>query len=234
MRPAGPCLIPELRERPTSVFLHGTNRPLLNWVLYALLHRADPEYIWTDVRFENETLDRLDPLARGVVPETQLSVVRPTTLGPSVHPHTTASSFFHPEEDPEAARRLVRFLGLPQHTQEMISRVQPRNPLPILGLSNAHRLASFYSAAAVQPTIRAILEGGVSLVMTWADAVPGGSATFDYVVSVEGASPLEWRRAELRLTLGLSRGPLRPGRVLRLGDLPEIVEEIAPFSVSER
>lgn len=228
------CLIPELGERPTSVFLHGSNRPLLNWVLYAILVRTDPKFVWTDVRFQGERLDPLDPLARSLVPESQLSVVRPEELKRTHPPTHQVSSYFHPDEDPDAVRRLSEFLGLPQHTQRVISHVDRVGRVPVLGLSNAHRLAGLYDFGHVHPTIRAILDSGVSLVMTWADAVPGESSAFDFVLGLEGAGPLDWADAELRCTLGISRGEVRAGRSQRLGEIPSIADELRQAGVSRR
>lgn len=226
------CLIPELSERPTSVFVHGSNRPLLNWVLYAILVRADPDYLWTDVRFSGEVLDSSDPLARKVVPESRLSVVPPEELRVGEHPPRAAWSALHPDEDPDAVRRVADFLRLPPHTQEMIARVRRSGRTPLLGISNGHRLVGLYPIELVEPTLKSILDSGVSMVMTWADAVPGGSSAFDFVLGVEGSDPEGWKEATLRCALGTSRGRVRAGRSFCLADLPPVAEELSRIDLS--
>lgn len=225
------CLIPEVCRRPTSVFLHGINRPLLNWVMYAILHRSDPRFIWTDVRFEHEALDPQDPLSTRVVPPEQLSVVAPGVLRRTAGPGQPRPSLIHPGEHPDEVRRLVEFLTLPEHTQRLISHVDGQDRVPVLGLSNAHRLAAIFPTEVVAPTLRGILGAGVSLVMTWADSVPGGSSAFDFVLGVEGSEPLAWREAVLRCTLGISEGLVRAGRFYRLGDLAPITEELGQVTI---
>jgi hypothetical protein len=217
-------LIPELTQRPTSVILHGSSRPLLNWVMYALLDRSNPNFRWTDVRLREEPIDPLDPLARNVVPASHLSLVEPDELQRSPDPSASLSTMVHPDEPAESIRRALAFLRLPSHTQDMISRTSPSTIPAQIGLSNAHRLLAAFPSATVQPTVRAILDSGVTLVMTWADALPAASKAFDFVLGVEGASPSEWRNAILNCGIGNSVGPVRAGRRLRLGELAPIAD----------
>ena len=221
-----PGLIPELTHRPTSVFLHGSNRALLNWVMFVMLASSDPGYFWTDVRLPEEVLDPLDPLARGVVPPNQLSVILPEDLRPSPVPGDAMTSMLDRDETSDSLRRVAGFLRLPAHTQELISRKAQVGRVTVFGLSNAHRTAALYRGDAVRTTIRAIHESGVSLIMTWGDALPGGSRVFDFVVEVEGSHPAAWKDAHLRCLLGDSVGPLRAGARLRLSSLPAAVERM--------
>ncbi len=225
-------LIPELTQRPTSVFLHGSNRALLNWVMYALLDRSDPNFRWTDVHLREEPLDPLDPLARHVIPESQLSLVEPDELQRSPDPSASLSSMVHPEEPAESIRRALAFLRLPSHTQDLISRTSPGGSPAQVGMSNGHRLLAAFPAATVQPTIRAILDSGVTFVMTWADAVPSTSKAFDFVLGVEGAGPADWNNAVLNCGIGNSVGPVRAGKRLRLGELGPIANVLGPMGLS--
>ncbi|HKN05981.1 MAG TPA: hypothetical protein VJ021_00040 [Thermoplasmata archaeon] len=225
-------LIPELTQRPTSVFLHGSNRALLNWVMYALLDRSDPNFRWTDVRLREEPLDPLDPLARHVVPESRLSLVEPDELQRSPDPSASLSTLVRPDEPAESIRRTLAFLRLPTHTQDLISRTSPRDTPAQFGLSNAHRLLAAFPAATVQPTLRAILDSGVTLVMTWADAAPAGSRAYDFVLGLEGGGPADWKDAVLHCVVGNSEGPVRAGRRLKLGQLGPIVDVLGPMGLS--
>lgn len=226
---SGPDLIPELSERPTSVFLHGSSRPLLNWVMYALLVRADPEFRWTDVRLTEEVLDPLDPLSRSVVPDERLSIIEPDVLQRTAVPHATVATMIRSDEPAESIGRTLDFLRLPGHTQELISRT-PIGPRPAqLGLSNAHRLAALFPTATIRPTLRGILDSGVTLVMTWADAPPAGRRAYDFVIGVEGAGPKAWKDARLRCEIGGSSGRMRAGAQARLSELAPIHDVLEPM-----
>ncbi|HLN50850.1 MAG TPA: hypothetical protein VK455_02165 [Thermoplasmata archaeon] len=220
--------LPEFSEGPTSVFLHGPSRPLLNWVLYALLVRTGRVFQWTDVRLRGEVLDPMDPLARRLVPESQLSIVLPEELNLSDPPSRTMPEMIHPDEPADSMRRVNAFLRLPGHTQEVLSRVTGEGTVTPVGLSNCHRLAAAFPADAIQPTLRAFMESGASIALTWADAVPASARAFDFVIGVEGRGPLDWKEARLRCDIGNSTGVIRAGQVLRLGDVPAIAEVIEP------
>ena len=234
--PMGPSpalgLIPELTDHPTNVLLHGSSRPLLNWVMYAVLDRSSPNFRWTDVRLREERLDPLDPLARHVLPEGQLSIIEPADLRRSPDPGTVVSSMIHSDEPTESLQRVMEFLRLPTHTQELISQATPtKRPAPF-ALSNCHRLAALFPVNSVEPTLRAIRSSGVSLVMTWADALPASAQLFDFVLGVEGSDPTAWKDAVLNCELGRSEGAVRVGRRLRLGELRSIADVLEPMGLT--
>jgi hypothetical protein len=225
-------LIPEITQRPTSVVLHSADRPLVNWVMYAMLVRANPNFIWTDVRLPGEVLDPLDPLARHVIPDRQLSVVRPEVLRRNPEATDIVSTMIHPEEAGDQKQQLVNFLRLPEHTQDLISRVPKTGLIPALGLSNGQRIAALFPPETIRPTLQGIKAAGSSLILTWADALPGSAKEFDFVLGVEGLGPRSWRSALLRCDQGDSSGPIRAGKRFRLGDLAPIAEVLGPFGLS--
>jgi hypothetical protein len=227
-------LIPELGQRPISAFFYGASRPLLNWVLYATLIRSDPDFFWTDVRLPEEVLDPLDPLARHVVPDRQSSVVPPEGLPRSTTPSAALSHMIRPDEPAESMQRIVSFLQLPTHTQDVISRAASSHRTPVLGLSNAHRIAAHYPGDAPARTVKAILSAGASLVLTWADAKPTTASAFDFVLGLDGLSPTHWKEAVLRCERGNSSGPVREGRRHALGELPAVAEVLGPLGISKR
>jgi hypothetical protein len=231
--PTGESLIPELSRHPTSVFFHGSSRPLLNWVLYATLIRSDPDFFWTDVRHIGEVLDPLDPLARRLIPDRQTSVVAPEGLMPSEAPAGALTSMIRTDEPIDSMKRVMAFLQLPAHTQEVISRSSSSHRTPVLGLSNAHRLAALYPGDAAAQTVKAILTSGASLAGTWADAAPSAARAFDFVIAVEGVSPSNWKYAVLRCESGKSTGPVRAGNQFVLGELPAIAEVLGPLGISK-
>ena len=54
---------------PTSVFITGQNRTLLQWFAFASLHPYSSRVYWTDVRLPGEVLDPLDPIALHRIPD---------------------------------------------------------------------------------------------------------------------------------------------------------------------
>ncbi|MGD1100162.1 MAG: hypothetical protein ABR888_07485 [Thermoplasmata archaeon] len=230
--PVTASLIPEIAQRPTSVLLHGSDRPLVNWVMYALLVRTNPNFVWTDIRLSEEVLDPLDPLARKVIPKRQLSVIGPDVLRRNPEPTSDLTTVIQKDEPGDLKQRLMAFLQLPEHTQDLISRIPKEGLVPLLGLSNAHRIAALFPPDTIRPTLKAIMDSGVSLVLTWADALPGSAREFDFVLHIEGLGTSSWRSATLRCDQGNSSGKIRVGKRFRLGDLPPIAEVLGPLGLA--
>jgi len=210
---------------PTSVVIIGDDRPLLNWVAYALASQTDPEFIWTDVRLPGEVLHPSDVLTRGLIPENRMSIVWPGDLARNEPDANVAGSFLIRSDEPTVnIQRLVDFLRLPTHTQEILARPRPAGVTRVLILSNGHRVVALYpSPEAVALTVRAIVATDSILLMTFADAPPEGRLAFDTVVHVAGSESKRWREAKLRVEKGPPNGPLRQGLECRL-------EEFAPIA----
>ena len=208
-------------EGPTSVIICGSDRPLLNWVAYALALASDPEFHWTDVRLEGEVPAPDDLLSRNVIPPDRLSTVRPPELTPDdTTANVAVSAVIRDDETPDEVRRLVEFLRLPPQTQSVISRSAPGGPPRVVVLSNGHRLVAIYpTIEAVRPTVRAIVAAGVVLIMTFADAAPQGRFAFDVVLHIDAPVRQDWRRATMRVEKGPPTGVLRAGAEYRLGDM---------------
>ena len=213
-------------DQPTAVFLSGTNRALLNWTAFALAASTDPEFHWTDVRLRGEVLEPDDPLGRGRVPEHQLSVVRADELtrneGDARIAAAATGALLRSDEPPEAIRRLVSFLRLPSHTQEVLSRARRDGPAVGLVLSNAHRTVALYPTDSVGPIVRAIVDAGAILFLTWGDAAPEGRREFDSILRIDGGPPREWRSATITVEKGPEIGPFRSGSKHRLEDVQPI------------
>lgn len=190
-------------DRPSSVFLSGDNRSLLNWCALGLARKADPRFRWTDVRLTGEALDPTDPLARGAVPSDRLHVVEPPSLTPNQRladvARTRSDTLIDPAEPAAARQRLIDFLRLPTHTQELLSAAPPGAARPCVVLSNSHRLIALYPSNLVGPIIRAIVDSGMTIISTFGDAAPEGRWAFDTVLRVEGGVPSRWREATLTI-----------------------------------
>ncbi|HTP53989.1 MAG TPA: hypothetical protein VML94_03365 [Thermoplasmata archaeon] len=207
--------------QPTSVFVGGPSRSLLNWVVYALASRTDPGFIWTDVRLPGEVLAGTDPLARGLVDPDRLNIVYPQELVPG-DPSAVPPAGVDRPAPPATVRRLEDFLRLPLHTQRLLAGA-PKGGHPIvLALSNAHRMVGPYPTETVAPIVRTIVESGAILFVTFADAPPEGRFAFETVLQVEGETPRRWKDAALWVERGPTDGPLPSGARYPLAEFEPI------------
>jgi hypothetical protein len=225
-----------LFNRPTSVLVTGTDRTLLKWVAYALVLQNRGPFFWTDVRMHDEELPGLDPLAEHRVPVDQLSVIYPDELRRNDESARMVDSavggVIRADDSPEALRRIAGFLRLPTHTQEMLARMPAGGPPPVAVLSNAHRIVALYPAGTVGPTIRAIVDYGVALILTFADAVGPQSQVFDTILDVRGHDPAHWQDAILRVGKAPATGPFHSGSESPWSKVPwlaEVMNTRAPF-----
>jgi len=213
----------EMFSRSTSVFLCGDSRPLLNWVAYALIAAHSAGLVWTNIQLEDEVPDDADLLSTKLLPPDRFLTVSPKELAPDDFAGNVAlGGLVRSDEPPDVVRRFADFLRLPLHTQALLSRLPRDGTAVVLVLSNGHRIAALYTTATVAPTVRSIVEAGASLLMTWADAPPGGRLAFEHVLHLRGNAPAAWRDAVLRVEKGSSSGPLRTGAEFRLGDWPMV------------
>lgn len=213
-------------RQATSIFIAGASRPLLEWVALALLEPYSPRVYWTDVRFEGEVPDPLDPLVMGVVPEERVHELSPRQLQSgdveARRAEAAATTVLRSDEPPALAHRVFDFLRLPQHSQQRIASTFSSDEPAILVVANAQRIAGNFPPEAVAPMIRSIVDAGASIVALWAEALTEGRTAFDVIVHVEGTTPAEWRSATLRCEKGLSAGPLAHAVTVPLVDLPAV------------
>ncbi|HYK93594.1 MAG TPA: hypothetical protein VEY07_06090 [Thermoplasmata archaeon] len=210
-------------DRPTSVIICGSDRPLLNWIAFALAGCVDPRFAWTDVQMEGEQLDPLDPLSRHLIPPARFDSVTPFQMGAEVVPAgISPEKLIRPDERGETVRHLADFIRLPAHTQERISQIPSGHEPAVLVLSNGHRLVALYPSASVGRAVGAIVSAGATLIMTFADAPPAGRLAFSAVVHVSGRGMADWREATLRVEKGGPVDGVRAGSSRPLGELPTL------------
>ena len=211
-------------SKPTSLFICGDDRSLLNWVAYAIASANDPAFSWTDLRHTDQCPDGDDPLSRNVIPPGQVRVLRPEQLAMSdARANVAVSAVVRADEPPENMQRLLDFLRLPEPTQEVLAGPRGKSALRVAVLSNSHRLAALYPGVTdVQSTVRTIVASDAILVMTFADAPPGARAAFEIVLFVDGSVRGGWRSATVRVEKGPSDGPFAAGRQFSLGEMPSL------------
>jgi hypothetical protein len=212
------------RERPVSVLITAENRPLASWLALGLAAHFDTTYFWTDVRAHDERPSPGGPLALGAIPDAQLSLVHPEALQPNEEEArlagAAAATVVRAEGEQGSVRRLEQFLGLPTHTQELISATQPSTQIRFLVLANAERIVHYYPATLVGPTLEAILASGCSVILTFVGAPPQGRAAFDFVADVRGTELARWREVIVRCEKGSAGGLLSAGSSFGFADVP--------------
>ena len=219
-------LLPGDFAKPSSVFVFGTNRPLLKWVTLALLAPYAARAYWTDVRLDGEALDPLDPLALHAVPDDHVHVVHPREMERNEQEarnvDAAAATMLRSTEVPESLRQISEFLGLPAQSRARIASVAVEGQPAIMIVSNAHHFVGIYPRESVGPIIHAIVDSGVCLFVLWTGTPPPLRSVFDVVLHVEGDA-VHWREATLQCEQGISTGPLGPGKACPLAELPPIV-----------
>ena len=215
-------------RKPTSVIIFGDDRPLLNWVAYALAFINDPEFIWTDVRSLGQTPAPIDPMARNKIPPERFFVRRPSELTLNDEAANVAiSAVIRSDETPENVRRLLDFLRLPTPTQHVLSTPRRDQRLVVI-LSNSQRLAALYpSVENVSDTVRSILATDVNLIMTFADTPTEGRRAFDSIVHIQGTMHDGWQNAIMTVEKGPSDGALPTGFRVRLGEFAPVASVLA-------
>ncbi len=212
-----------LLSRPTSAVVYGSNRPLLNWVAYALASAADPGFHWTDVRLQGEVLAETDPLSLGLIPPDRLNIRYPHELLPNDADANMAIAGVVPDDDSsDAMKRLMDFIRLPLDAQRLLARGPSGEQTRVFVLSNGHRLVSSYPPNTLTSVLGAIVGAGAAMQMTFADSPPASHRAFESALHLEGNDPKAWKQATLRVERGPSTGPLRAGSEYRLSELDPV------------
>ena len=215
-------------QHPTSVFLGGRSRSLLNWVGYALASNNPGGFVWTDVELPGEERDPNDLLARSPLPPGHFGAVTIDELRlDHVAGNAALGGLVRSESPGDAVERLADFLRLPEHTRRLISGLPREGPPVLLVLSNAQRVMAYYPAESVAPVVRAIVGAGASLLATWAEAPPPGRWGFDHVWQVEGWEASRWSEAVLTVEKPEETGPVPAGTRFHLRELPFVAAALS-------
>ena len=213
----------DLFEPRTSVILCGSGRSLLNWVAYGLVQGHPGGFLWGHVQLDGEVLEDTDLLRTPLIPPDHLIVVAPKELERNeVAGNIAVSHLIRSEGEEETVRSFSEFLRLPRQTQEMIAGLPPEGSKPILVLSGAHRLHTFYPPDVVAPTIRTLVESGGPVFMLWADAPNANRFGYEHILHLKGEEPSKWREAFVTVEKGWTQGPLQTGAKVGLRDLPPV------------
>lgn len=219
----------DLFLRPSSTFLWGRSRPLLNWVAYALASTNPAGYRWTEVREGGGKDDDLGPVSQARIPASHLSLRTPKQLRQSdAEANLAIGAIVRSEGGSGSVPRIVDFLRLPAPTQALLSKLPVSASPIVIALANGDRIVHLYPEATVDHVLRTIVEGGVCLLVTYADVARVAHLHFDHVLHLEGSGPRSWREATLRIEKGPDSGPLRTGRTFRLADVGPVAAVLSP------
>lgn len=180
-------------------------------------------FVWTDIQLTGEVRDDADLLRTNLVPPDRFFELPPSVLRLDDFAGNVAlGGLVRSGESPKEAQRFADFLRLPPHAQQLISRFAGGGPPPVLVLSNAQRIAPFYTWETASPAVRSVVEAGASLLVTWAEAPTKARLEFEQILHLKGPELASWRDAVLHVERGRSNGLLRTGAELRLGDHPAV------------
>lgn len=215
-------LPPRLFERPTSVFVYGPSRPMVNLALFALAEATTPQFQWLDILPPGEERPTDDPVRLGWVRDDQLWVVEtacefqpdPLSADPPVF------SLIRSDEPPTTVTELREFVRLPETSQRILATPPPSNGPGVVAVPNAHRVMAKFPAAQIPSLIHAHHSAGFSVYVGYAEGAGMGRTAFDFVFRLDGERPENWRSSRLSCEKGISAGPLRANRAVGLADLP--------------
>ncbi len=209
-------------RRAPSVLLHGTSRPLVNLVLYALADAGSSQFHWLDVRSPPDPHQELDPVSLGwLPPERTWSVGQFEGLAPdNARANAAIFELIRSDEPPVVLDRLTKFLRLPPTIQRILAEMGPAGEPNVLAVANGDRIAESFPGPTILPVLEAFESIGCSLFVGFAGVAPPTGPAFTRVLRLEGASPAGWRDARIVLEHGPAWETLHPGVPVRLADLP--------------
>ena len=226
-----PVFPTRLFDRPRSVLVSGTSRPLVNLTLFALASATNPDFHWVEIGSPSEPRTPCDPIRLGWIPENRLWVVDPPR---SLRPDDASASIplhemIRSDEPPDSIRHLTEFLRLPDLSQRILSSHTPNGRPGVVAVTNAQRVEEAFSAERVAPVLAVHSQAGFSVMVGSAKPAGRGRELFDFVFRLQGhdVEIADWKHNELVCERGISSGPLRELRPLRLDQIPLLAEVLS-------
>jgi hypothetical protein len=209
-----------LSRRPTTVFLHGPSRDLVDLVTYGLVAWVGTEFSWIDIRLGESPSSATDPVRLGYIPRDRLIVVSHLDeMAPSHVSRDGVRSIIRSDEPLDAMEELSEFVRLPRAVQQALAKTAPGSRPGIMVLSNAQRLLPLYNASIVPEVLREVTELGTSIFVSFADEPPLGRSVFDFVLRVTSTGPEQWTDATIEFERAGGMHPSMRGRRVRLAEV---------------
>jgi hypothetical protein len=211
---------PEVRKGPTTIYLWGTSRPVLNLTLFAIARFLNPRFHWLDIREPDVAAAPTDPVRLGWVAEDRLFLVdcpRSLELGPEV-PRDSVRRVVRSDEPDEVIADLSSFIRLPSISQEIAASAARGSRPGVLAASNTDRITAFYPSTAegVRPLLSVMTRRGISIVFAHTGQPSAHRQAYDYIFAVDAPGPERWREGGILCEKGISQGPLRVGNPVPL------------------
>lgn len=219
---------PHLFDRPSTIFVYGASRSVVNLTLYALASEANPEFFWVELGEFADRRDPLDPVHLGWIPQNRLWLVgEPDPFRrPAVSGLSRLLDIIRADESPESLDQFAEFLNLPDRSQEMFTSRDPAGRPGVVAVTDSHHLQGELSARRISSLLSVHLNAGVSLMVGAGESAGPLRDLFGFVFRLEGPrrAPGDWRRHQLVCEKGISSGPLGDLRPIGLETVPLLRE----------
>lgn len=211
---------------PTTVFIGGDCRPVVNAVAFAMAELLDLTPFWLEVRDPDAPLDGPDPGTTGWIPPDRLFVSEGGTgLQASKLASTDALWTLVRADEPESVLTLLTdFLRLPEVIQEIVSTASANGGPKAVVAANSDRFAHLFprTAAGLQRFLQTLEASSLSIIAAHTGRTGPGRFGFRQVFRVSAQSPEKWMEGTITCEQGIDQGTFAVGRATRLSDVPSI------------
>ena len=214
--------------QPSSVFVYGTSRPLVNLTLYALATHTNPEFQWVEIGALSEDRMPCDPVRLGWIPGSRLWVIdRPKELRPGAD-HLPIHDLIRSDEPEEVLGHFSDFLRLPDTSQRILTATSPERP-GVVAVTNAQRVQQSFPFEVVPSILNVHRRSGYSVIIGFGEHPGAGRDVFDFVFRLQGQDleKKDWKGMELVCEKGIDSGPLKESRPVRLDQIPLIANVVS-------
>ena len=207
-----------------SVLVYGASKPLVRLTLFALASSVNPQFHWVEFGPRSVVRTPCDPVRLGWIPDDRLWLIDPPeVLGlDDARGSLPISRLISVEEPAESLNHFAEFLRLPELAQQIISSQAPDGHPGVVVVTNPHHVADAFSSDRVLSVLSVHERSGFS-VMVGHNETPGpGRELFDFVFRMQGDGDRlsDWKRHQLVCEKGITSGPLRARRPVRLDEIP--------------
>jgi hypothetical protein len=219
-------ILPRRDNAPTTVYVGGSSRAVVNSVAFALAETIDLTPFWLDVKDSKSASDGPDPASLGWIPPDRLFVSE-NGDGLEIDVEGAMKSLWtivRADEPASVLSSLTDFLRLPELIQEILSATAPTGGPKALVAANSDRVAHLFprTAEGLQRFLATLAASSLSIVAAHTGPGVPGRFGFSTVFRVDAASPADWMEGTIVCEKGIDQGPFAVGRSTRLSDVPGI------------
>jgi hypothetical protein len=221
-----PSILPNRSGGPTTVFVGGSSRPIVNSVAFAVAEAIDLTPFWLDVRDSRARDEGPDPGSMGWIPPDRLFVSQD---GHGLEEEVDGAmealwTIVRSDEPASVLSNLTDFLRLPELIQEILSATSPTGTPKAMVAANSDRVTHLFprTAEGLQRFLATLSASSLSIIAAHTGPDVPGRFGFATVFRVKADSPDQWMEGTIVCEKGIERGPLAVGRATRLSDVPGI------------